>query len=252
MLKKLLVSLVLLLVPVLAMAGEVALSDVVQALEAPFKKETPAQQRITDFSAEFAQESFISSIRRIQRGAGSVRFRFVAHAAAESPTAQFRWDYRQPDVQEIISDGKTMWVYLPENKQVVESDISRIDEAQGENPVTFLSGLGDLSRDFDILWASEAIDKDGNYHLLLRPHRESQLFHEMEVAVSQAAVADWLARGSAGQQFPILGTRVTDAQGNRTAILFEDIEINRNLDAALFTFNRPADVELITPDQLAF
>lgn len=139
-------SLLLLSVPGIATADEVKLSDVVAALETPFKAETTRSEQISDFSANFFQESLIASIGRTQRGEGTVRFKFDAEG--DTSVAKFFWEYRKPSVQDIISDGLTMWVYMPENRQVIESDLSQINAQQGENPVTFLSGLGNLSRDF--------------------------------------------------------------------------------------------------------
>lgn len=251
MLKKILVGLLLLSLPGLAGAGEVPLPDVVRALETPFKHETELRQRISDFQAEFTQESLVASINRIQDGAGNVRFRFVPAVGDKASIAQFLWDYRQPDAQEIISDGRTMWVYLPDNRQVIESDIAALSEQQGHNPVTFLSSLGQLSAHFDISWGEEGAE-DGNYRIHLQPRQESQLIAQMEVIVNHRAVDDWSRLHKTGAHFPILATMVTDQQGNRTTIRFGQIKVNVGFKAEQFIFVRPDDVELVRPEQMNF
>lgn len=252
MIKKLMISLFFLVLPGVVVAAETTLTDVITALETPFKGETAETERIGDFKAEFTQESHVASINRTQQGAGRVYFRFIPGAGDDEAIAQFRWDYRKPDIQEIISDGRKMWVYLPDNKQVIESDISGLSEQQGENPVTFLSGLGNISKDFQINWGAEKSDQDGNFLLQLIPHQESQLIQQMEVIVNREAVSEWLKSHKTGHIFPILATLVTDQQGNRTFIQFDQIEVNNRLKTDQFIFDKPDDVELVRPEEMSF
>jgi len=254
MLKKLFIYLFLLLsVPGLSSAVEISLGDIVTALETPFKAETKSSEQIHDFSAKFFQESLVASIGRTQKGEGTVRFKFEAATEQDKNIAKFFWEYSKPSVQEIISDGLTMWVYLPENRQVIESDISQINSEQGENPVTFLSGLGNLSRDFSIAWGTPQKTESGDYRLLLKPLKESQLIQQIEIVVNEKAVNSWLNKHKTGEIFPLLATLVTDTSGNRTAIEFREVQVNRKLADQLFYFERPEGVELIDPaEQMNF
>lgn len=236
-------------------AVNIGLPDVINALEAPFKADAQdrrgtATSSIDDFQAEFFQESQLQSIGRTQRGQGEVSFKFVRRRANEVPLAMFRWEYRQPTVQEIVSDGETMWVYLPENKQVIVSDLAEVTRQQAENPVTFLSGLGNLSRDFSIHWANPGSDREGNYILELRPRRVSQMIQGLQIVVSRDAVVDYVQNGTSGEIFPILATMVTDPQGNRTSIEFRDVRVNRGLSSGFFEFRRPPGVEVVRPSEL--
>lgn len=246
------VCLLIIGLPVFSAATEVSLDDVIKTLEVPFQQHTQEAEKIIDFQAGFTQESRIASINRVQYGEGTVRFRFVSAHSGHAPLAKFRWDYQQPTIQEIISDGRLMWVYLPDNKQVIESDISHLDAQQSENPVTFLSALGNLSRDFLIDWGVTQTDEEGNFLLSLKPRKESQLIQRMEVVVNKDAVFEWRNQHKTGDKFPILSTLVTDQQGNQTLIRFQQIKVNQNLPDHLFTFVKPNDVELVTPEQMAF
>lgn len=236
----------------LAVAAEnVDLQDVLLALERPFQTD-PQQvkgQRIDDFQAEFSQESHIVSIDRTQKGEGSVSFRFLRDVKEQDPVAMFRWEYRKPMIQEIVSDGRTMWFYVPENRQVIESDMSQVSKQQGENPVTFLSGLGNLTRDFFVEWAEPARDADGNPVLALRPRKDSQYINRLEVIVSQQAVEDFTAKNRVGKVFPILATIVVDPNGNQTALSFLKVKINPGLSEETFHFQRPEGVEVIHPSE---
>jgi len=246
-----LVLVILLMSVVTALAAEPATADIVKALESPFAIETRAEGRIHDFQADFSQVSHIASINREQRGHGDVRFKFIDGAAQQGAKVLFRWSYLEPDIQEIISDGRMMWVYLPENRQVIESDLSQVQE-QGPNPVTFLSNLGNLSRDFSIARADPATDDSGNFRLRLVPLQASPQFSSMDAVVSKDAVTNW-QQGSGKLVFPLLKTVVTDLQGNSTAIEFDHIKINPGLATELFVFDKPADVEVVRAgEQLNF
>ena len=233
--------------PLISEAAEVELNDIITALETPFKGQTKSTEQIHDFSADFLQESHIASIGRTQHGQGVVHFKFITSVTQESPSAKFRWEYLKPSVQEIISDGQTMWVYLPENRQVIESDISQLNAQQGENPVTFLSGLGNLSRDFSVNWGSPKRMENGGYRLQLEPRKESKLIQQIEIIVSDEAIKIWLKKHKSGNIFPIISTLVTDQNGNRTAIEFRDVQVNQQLTDQLFSFKRPDGVELVDP-----
>ncbi|SDL79450.1 outer membrane lipoprotein carrier protein [Geoalkalibacter ferrihydriticus] len=232
--------------------AEVGLADVIQALESPFKP-GGLDTGIADFEAEFFQESRIVSLDRAQRGRGQVWFKFDRTLGERVPQSKFRWEYRQPTEQEIVSDGRTLWVYLPENNQVIESDIEFALREQPDNPVTFLTGLGNLSRDFSIRWAAPNRDAAGNYVLELQPRRTSQLIARLLIVVDKNAVLQYdnnlrpELRGAQSTVFPILSSTVTDPNGNSTVIEFSAIRVNRGLSDSLFHFIRPADVEVVRP-----
>lgn len=249
---KFIVGLLLALLPLTVQAGEINLEDVVRTLERPFQRNTPAAQRIAGFRGEFKQQSRVAAIDRVQQGAGEVLFKFDEVADQTSLRPRFRWDYRLPTEQTIISDGRTLWVYIPDNRQVVRSDVSQIRAGQGENPLTLLNGLGDLSANFTIAWADSRTDERGNYRLALRPRQNSQLVQSMTVLVSQRALEEWLQQQQTGASFPLLATEVIDAQGNRTRISFQQMEISKDLPDQLFQFQPPADVEVVTPEELSF
>jgi outer membrane lipoprotein carrier protein len=247
----LLLSFVLLL-PAPVLSQEATLADVVATLESPFKPANASQAagakgRIADFQADFFQESQVVAIDRVQRGEGQVSFKFQPAEDGLRPLAMFRWEYRQPMEQELVSDGETLWYYLPENRQVIVSELHS-DTDQQENPATILSGLGNLSQDFNIGWGTPREDEDGNYQLEMTPHHPSQYLRALQISVDGTAVRNFMKDPAATARFPILATRVTDANGNQTRIEFRNVKTNRNLARQFFRFTPPEGVDVVHPE----
>jgi outer membrane lipoprotein carrier protein len=233
-----------LLLPTLALAANVGLKDVINALEVPFQGAGAGQVR--DVRADFFQESRIASLDRSQRGRGTVMFLFEPGDNRRAPVAMFNWQYQEPSEQEIVSDGRTMWVYLPESRQVIESDLTLVNRGGTVNPVTFLSGLGNLSREFTIMYAIPNTDSKGNYILDLRPKQSSQLIRNLQIVVDRDAAQEQ-ANPQGRVYFPILSTIVTDPSDNQTIIEFSNVRVNRGLSRADFRFMQPPGVEVVKP-----
>ena len=260
----------------------VTLGDVIDTLETPFQPGTAAEYRISDYSADFSQESRIASLDRRQQAKGRVEvaFDYRPERSGETvPTVKFLWQYDTPTIQKIISNGKTMWVYLPENSQVILSDIDQIKQADQNDPMAFLTGLGNLSRDFAIGWAEPGQDVDGNYVLEMTPRRSSSLISRLLIVVDRYAVDSYLKRGkqqpfadpaiappprdnyASGEKpslpgddqdhaalwFPILSTAVHDPNGNSTIIEFNNLRLNNGIADTTFDFSIPDGVQIIRP-----
>src|SRR4029453_14554415 len=75
--------------------------------------------------------------------------------AFEKPN-HMRWDYDAPDKQTIVGDGQSLWLYQPDMNQVIKAPLG--EAFQASTPLTFLSGLGQLERDFTATLESETAD----------------------------------------------------------------------------------------------
>mgnify|MGYP001258231709 CR=1 FL=1 len=233
-------------------AAPIGLSDVIKTLENPFKSDAVSSRggsdsALLDFEGDFFQEAEIATLDQVQRGSGRVMVKYIRSRAERVPAARFRWEYDQPTRQEFVSDGKTLWVYLPENNQVIQSDIEFTSRSRSDDPMTFLTGMGNLSRDFLITWAYPNQDVAGNYVLELRPRRSSTLIQRMLLVVDKDAVLEFKASSSVGDRFPIRSSTVFSPEGNRTTIEFSNIRVNRGLPDSLFRFILPAGVDVIRP-----
>lgn len=241
-----------LLLPGVSGAANISLNDVANTLQNPFKSDVikargTDKSGIFDFQGDFFQESRIAAIDRVQRGRGYVSFRFEYLGGSRVPLAMFRWEYQEPSRQEVVSNSETMWVYLPENRQVIVSDIRQITQQRVDNPMTFLTGLGNLSRDFSIRWAIPDHDQDGNPRLELKPRRVSGLIQSLQIVVDRRAVRDFVENNQVGNYFPIMATTVVDPSDNSTTIEFSNVGLNKGLSPGFFQFIQPAGVEVVRP-----
>jgi outer membrane lipoprotein carrier protein len=224
-----------------AHAGSVSLDTVVAALQKPFQSETK-QNRIRDFQAKFSQEAYLSSLDQVQTASGRVTVRF---ADSKACAARFRWEYLLPDPQLIVSDGKTVWVYMPENRQVIESPMPASDQTGTDNPLAFLTDLGNLSRQFSITWGEPRQSPEGHYRLVLRPRQPSAFLEQLLLEVDQAVVAGKLV-------YPLRAATLFGASDNRTVVRFSEPRLNQGPGENLFRFKAPAGTEVLRPEQNAF
>ncbi|MGK2907171.1 MAG: LolA family protein [Desulfuromonadales bacterium] len=229
----------------------VSLSEVISTLEIPFQTETDKALRINNYSADFSQESKIASLDRLQRANGRIEVAFDYQREKRVPDVKFRWQYAQPTTQEIVSDGKTLWVYLPENNQVIQSDLAVVNQDPQNDPMTFLTGLGNLSRDFQISWGTPNNDISGNYILELTPRKASSLINRLVIVVDSHAVEAYQKRSHEGGKkepwYPIISSAVHDPNGNSTVIEFSKLQVNPGVPETSFNFIMPAGVQVVRP-----
>lgn len=212
----------------------VSLKDVVAALEKGYAG-------LQDVQADFSQKTMIVSVNREQKGAGEV---FLKRPA--SVTAMFRFNYTKPK-QQIVCNGKQVWFYLPENKQVMVSSVADMFKGGGSIALSYLTGLGQVSRDFTVTFAREPQDKDGNHQLELIPKKGSPVLSKLQLTVSAGAVEQFLTEGDVKDIFPVVSSVVHDAGGNQTRIDYSRVRVNKGLDSGKFNFKIPEGVEVIKP-----
>jgi len=173
----------------------------------------------TDFKASFLQESLIKSLGKKQQAEGMVYFK---------KPGKMRWVYRQPTKQEIISDGKSLWTYRPEDNQVI---VARMPQAfQSKAPATFLAGIGNLKRDFQARFLKEP-SSGKDYSLELIPLEAQGSLEKLFLIVER-------------ETFKILQAKVQDVMGNVTQMNFSKIQFDNHLSDSLFTFTPPKGVEV--------
>src|SRR5216117_4369300 len=134
-------------------AGPAAtLDDGVRDLEGTYS-------RMIDLRAEFTQTAFNKSLNQTIPATGKVYLK---------KGGKLRWEYAEPTPQQIVSDGKTIWIYTPTLNQV---NTGPAPEALAGPAGSFLSGLGKLREDFSVrlLNPAQPKDADGNVVLDLTP-----------------------------------------------------------------------------------
>jgi len=176
--------------------------------------------RIKDFSASFTQTYEGGVLRRKAVESGTV--------AIKKP-GKMRWDYTSPQKKLFISDGKTMHMYFPDDKQVMQTPVPPEDEAT--SAVLFLMGRGNVTRDFKIRYADGG--QGDEYLLRLEPH-------------NRQAEYDWLEVGIDRDTLQIRTLTAGDAQGGRSSFAFSRFKENTGLADKMFQFSIPRGTEVIT------
>jgi len=208
------------------------LSQVVRTLEQGYAG-------LNDLQADFSQKSVLKTMRREEKGGGEL---FIKKGRGKD--AMFRFNYSKPK-QQIISNGKTVWYYLPDQKQVMIMELSQLFEAGNGVALNYLAGMGQVSKDFSIAFAPEPRDKSGNYLMDLVPNKPSPAMAKLQLAIAGDAVESFIAKGRPGTLFPIVHSTVFDQTGNSTRMDFSNVRTNRGVSSGKFSFKVPAGVEVI-------
>lgn len=217
-----------------AAAGHAAEKTSLEAVLAALKKGYASME---DLHADFSQKTYIATIKREEKGAGELFLKKKGGAA------RFRFNYSKPK-QQIISNGRTVWYYLPDNKQVILTDTAKLFAGGNAMALSYLTGFGSLADDFAIKLLTETPDKKGNYQLELTPKKANQAVARLHLFVSGTAV-EKAAGASGGAFFPLSASVLFDQLGNRTTIEYSNIRLNSGLPDSRFTFKPPAGVEVI-------
>jgi len=192
---------------------------------------------MNDLQADFSQRTYVASLQREEKGSGELFLK------KKSGSAQFRFNYTKPK-QQIISNGTTVWYYLPENRQVILTDAAKLFSGGNGIALSYLTGLGSISEDFDIRLLADTPDKKGNYQLELIPKKHNAAVAKLHLFVSGEALEK--ARSESGAAFfPLAASVLFDQMGNRTSIEYSKVRINSGLAAERFSFKPPAGVEII-------
>lgn len=136
--------------------------------------------------------------------------------------SKMRWAFGSEKL--FVTDGKKMWIYTAEEKQVIiYDDIS----SQRSTADALLTSLDKLDEHFKI----EMISSDDTGHKLkLEPKEEGQ-FKNVLLSLDAALM--------------VKSVVITDTFDNVTELAFSDVKLNAPTDAASFTFKTPEGVSEI-------
>ena len=172
-------------------------------------------QGLQSMQANFTQTSFDNKMRQLEVASGT----FVL----EKP-GKFRWDYKKPYQQQIVADGKKLWLYDPELEQVT---VKTIADALGAAPIALLTSNENIEDQFKII---ELGNIDGREFVQLEAKVKDTDFGFM-----------LLAMGDKGLE----AMELKDKLGQVTRIEFQNTAINKKVDSALFAFVIPKGVDVI-------
>ena len=93
---------------------------------------------VKTYKADFQQVVMDASLNVMQESTGTLWLK--------RPN-KFRWNYRAPYKQEVVADGRLIWVYDIDLKQ---ASARRMEGGLGQTPAMLLAGRGKLSADFTL------------------------------------------------------------------------------------------------------
>ena len=223
----LLISLLILAAPLYG--ADASLAEIMSALKKGYAS-------MDDLHASFNQRTYVASLKREEKGAGELSLK------KKGGSAMFHFNYVRPK-QQIISNGKNVWYYLPDNRQVIMSDTARLLSGGNGIAMSYLTGLGNLDADFHVKLLTPSPDKKGNYLLELIPKKHNPAVAKLHLYVPATAL-DKAAENSE-PFFPVSSSVLFDQAGNRTTIEYSKVRINGGLASDKFHFKPPAGVDII-------
>ena len=175
-------------------------------------------QSITDFTAYFSQT---------YRG-GALKTRSTEEGTVEvKKPGKMRWIYVSPEKKQFISDGVRMYLYIPQDRQVI---VSSVDNADTSTSSLFLAGKGDIARDFTAAYTDTPVA--GTVALKLTPRRRQPDYEYLIVALEPTTLQ-------------IRGLVTHDLQGGDSTLIFTNMKENRGLSDKDFAFRIPKGVDVI-------
>jgi len=202
----------------LALVGSAAaqtLDDVVREIES-------AYSRMTDLRADVNQTAFNKSLNQTIPARGTVYLK---------KGGRLRWEYTEPTPQEIVSDGKKLWVYTPTLNQ---ANVSEAPQALAGPAGSFLAGLGRLRSEFQVRFLNPAQpkDADGNWVLDLTPKQPLPTLARLILSVD-------------GKNWEIRKAVLHDQFENTVTMRFTKMAVNTGLPDRTFTFVAPKGVVIV-------
>lgn len=189
--------------------------DLQQALQSRY-------ELVLDLSADFTQTYEGGVLRASLVESGRMQMKIPG---------KMRWDYLEPERKLMVSDGEQMYLYLPEDEQVMVVAMPSGDHAT--TPALILAGVGDFVNDFTAALDTVQDAPLDTYVLRLTPRRTEPDFEFLTVVLD-------------GRSLAIRRLIAYDLQGGVSTFLFSNLQENLDLPDTPFTFEIPRGTEIIS------
>ena len=137
---------------------------------------------------------------------------------------KFRWDYKVPFTQKIIGDGKKVWIYDPELRQVTVKDYQG---SVSQTPALLLAGDQKLTNNFNI---ENLGTKNKITWLGLKSKKQQENFSVIKIGFKNKK---------------LLVLELVDSFGQTTRINLNKVKENLNLKNSIFKFKPPKGVDVV-------
>jgi outer membrane lipoprotein carrier protein len=194
---------------------DLTLEQILDRLEAHYKNKS--------FTAEFGQESTLKAMEITDFATGKMYVRYPG---------KMRWEYEKPEKQIIITDGYKLWIYRPNDNQVMTGSAPAFfSDGKG---ASFLSDINLIRKKFDIsLLQSE---DDFFYELELRPLEKTLDVEDIRISVTK-------------NTFTVIRIITYNSYGDENRIELINNKFNVKLDDSLFSFDIPPGADVLQIDK---
>lgn len=174
--------------------------------------------RVRDFTADFTQHHTGILKKKGSKHSGKLQVK---------KPGKMRWDYTAPEKQLFVSDGSTIYLWVPADNQVTVSPAPKEDLAT--SGAMFLVGKGNIVRDFAISFTSAPA---GTYGLRLEPRRAERDYDWLELIVDRKSLQ-------------IRQLTAANKQGGQDTFAFTNFKENVGLSDKTFEFKIPRGADVI-------
>ncbi|WP_319407461.1 outer membrane lipoprotein carrier protein LolA [uncultured Desulfosarcina sp.] len=201
--------------PLPASAGDKTIDTIIAGVEARYN--------VPGFTADFEQESILKAMAVTDTASGRLMVR---------QPGKMRWEYLVPDPQTIITDGNDLWIYRPQENQVLVGKApSFFGEGKGAG---FLSNIKTVRKSFQL--SLEPAEDATHYRLKLLPNKSSVDLMAVELDIAK-------------KTFNLVRITTFNVYGDETRIELKNVNFNDPPPEELFRFSVPegADVLKMNP-----
>ena len=175
------------------------------------------------FSASFFQESMLKAMQISDTAEGRL--------TVKRP-GKMRWEYTVPDEQTIVTDGQSLWIYRPEDNQVMVGTAPDFF-GQGKG-AAFLSDIRLVRKGFTIKLLPA--ENPAYQRLHLTPKKPTPELAEIILSVDK-------------KTFQVDQVTTYNAYGDETRIVLSDYRFNIDPPDSLFTFEIPDGADVVYMDK---
>jgi outer membrane lipoprotein carrier protein len=212
-------ALFLLILPFSVSAAEKSPEKTEQKTKSPVEdilSKIEAKYNSPGFSATFTQKSYLAAMQMTEEASGSAVFK---------KPGKMKWTYDTPEKQLIITDGTTLWIYRPEDSQVMTGKPdSYLADGKGGS---LLSDIKMIRKKFDVSYSGK--NANGDHELKLVPKELTGTLTKAGLVVSASS-------------YEIMKIIYENENDDRTELNFRDIKFGLNPPDADFVFKIPEGV----------
>jgi len=170
---------------------------------------------IETLQANFYQEVRDDQGHLIQESSGTIKIK---------KPGRFIWHYESPEPQDIISDGKNLWLIDHELEQV---SVQPLAKALGNSPILLLTNYRAIYQDFEIRMLGEAFGLEWR---ALVPKVQDTEFYRVEIGLNGNQVREM---------------KLLDHFNQTTMIRFSRVLINHRIADKTFQFSPDKGLDVI-------